>query len=691
MAENHSATDLRDWVTAAQRGDKKAFSEIVRRFQNMAYAIAYAMLGDAGLAHDAAQEAFIEAYLSLPMLREPAAFPGWFRRVVIKHSDRELRSRRPTIALDETMGLPNEVFDPVTAVEAAEDRRAIHQAIAELPAAQRQIITLFYLRDYSQKEIEEFLELPVSTIKKSLFVARKKLKGRLETMVEHQVRSNRPSQTDAFAEEVQFLLALRTGDLESLKSLVKRRPDLLEIRFAAPITRERHYWPVGGNALHWAAVTGDETLLEFLLSREVNLELTDRFGMTALHTAVLMGQEAMVNRLPAARANPNAVTDNGHTPLHLAVMRNNNRAANALIEAGAQIDVPDKNGRTPIDWAVSKNARSSVELLTKHGAEHPATAKVPEAVPAGAASLLETGIKAIDLFAPLVRGGHNGILTPYSNVGALVLLGELVHRMGSLYGARTICLGLDDEVFTSRDVQLLFREAGVGEIVTVIFGHIDDSAEDREQVLKTALTKAAALRAEGREVFFLVFNNVALYEVVAPRLKAMSRQDAGMTALYFGDESAGAEPEPLADLDAVIGFDFARAKQQLYPAVDPIHCRSRLVQNERISEAHRQIAAQARRFFRRHLDLQPIIESRGLDLLPKAHDREIVERARRLDRFLTQPFYWAEPWTNVPGVHVPLSETLEGCRAILSGNCDDLPEEAFYFVGNLASAREKAK
>lgn len=129
----------------------------------------------------------------------------------------------------------------------------------------------------------------------------------------------------------------------------------------------------------------------------------------------------------------------------------------------------------------------------------------------------------------------------------------------------------------------------------------------------------------------------------------------------------------------------------LYPAVDPINSRSRLLQEGKVSKVHQEIVAEARRLLRRQQDLQSIIESRGLDLLARDEDRKIVERASRLDRFLTQPFHWTEPWTNLPGVHVPLEETLAGCRAILADECDDMPEEGFYFVGNLEAAREKAK
>ena len=422
------------------------------------------------------------------------------------------------------------------------------------------------------------------------------------------------------------------------------------------------------------------------------MEPGDRGGMTPLHTAVWMGQEAIIKRLLAAGASLNATTNNGHTPLHFAAMRNYREAVAALLEAGARIDLVDKNDRTPMDWAVLKNAKSIIELLVTHGADQPAIARTPERSPASAAPMIETGIKVIDLFAPLVRGGHNGILTPHTNVGSMVLLTELVFRMNLLYGSQTICLGLDDENFTSRDFQLLSRDAGITDVVTVIFGkEVTDSAEQHSAMLELALTKAKDLRVQGKEIFFLVLNHIALYEDFMARHEATSKKDAGITTLYLCGYTAGAEPEPLAGLDAVMALDFGRAKRGLYPAVDPINSRSRLLQEGKVSKAHRELAAEARRLLRRHQDLQPIIESRGLDLLPKDEDQKIVERAGRLDRFLTQPFHWTEPWTNMPGVHVPLEETLVGCQAILAGECDDMPEEALYFVGTLADAREKAK
>ena len=245
MPKSRTVKELRDWVVAAQNGDKEAFSEVVKRCQDMAYGIAYAMLGDTGRAQDAAQEAFIAAYLDLAALREPAAFPGWFRRVVIKHSDRERRSQSLNLPFDDSAEFAATLPDPMRVLETSENKSEIHKAVAELPATQRQIITLFYLRDYSQKEIEQFLELPVSMIKKHLFTARRKLRGRLETMMETQIQAGRPSQTGAFASEVQYLLALRTSDLDRFSAMLNASRSYLSCI-------SRHPSHVRGTTGHWA-------------------------------------------------------------------------------------------------------------------------------------------------------------------------------------------------------------------------------------------------------------------------------------------------------------------------------------------------------------------------------------------------------------------------------------------------------
>ncbi len=170
---------LRDLVIAAQAGSLTAFGEIVNRFQDMAYANAYAVVGDFHLAQDAAQEAFVDAYINLSKLREPDAFVTWFRRVIFKHSHRLIRGKSlPTMSVEaafDLSNLPALDLDPATAAEQQQIQTLVQATIRSLPESQRLVTSLFYLAGYSYQEIAEMLDLPVSTIKKRLHTARKTL------------------------------------------------------------------------------------------------------------------------------------------------------------------------------------------------------------------------------------------------------------------------------------------------------------------------------------------------------------------------------------------------------------------------------------------------------------------------------------------------------------------------------------
>ncbi len=188
-------TELRTLVLAAQQGDKEAFNQVVLRFQDMAYATAYAMIRNAALAQDAAQEAFIDAYLSLPTLREPAAFPGWFRWIVVKHSDRQTRSKQmESVPLDQLFDLRSASLSPALALDSALLQQEIHTAIDWLTPAQRLVTLLFYIEGYSLQEIADYLELPMTAVKKRLFNARQNLRQRMNMMTEQAFQTNRPSQ-----------------------------------------------------------------------------------------------------------------------------------------------------------------------------------------------------------------------------------------------------------------------------------------------------------------------------------------------------------------------------------------------------------------------------------------------------------------------------------------------------------------
>jgi RNA polymerase sigma factor (sigma-70 family) len=204
---------------AAQAEKSRAFDEIVRRFQDLAFGCAYAMLGDFYLAEDAAQEAFITAWRNLGQLRQPAAFPGWFKRIVLSQCHRLTRRKCfSLVALEAVAETAADGSDLQAAYEARELQQQVMAAIQSLPEAERIVTTLFYISDYSQKEIAAFLEAPLTTVKKRLFSARQKLQERKLAMFKETLQARRPSRNDQFAETV----ALFNQALEAFIGKVKQ-------------------------------------------------------------------------------------------------------------------------------------------------------------------------------------------------------------------------------------------------------------------------------------------------------------------------------------------------------------------------------------------------------------------------------------------------------------------------------------
>ena len=194
--------ELRQMVMDARRGDLTAYETIAKQFQDMAVGYGYAVLGDRQLAEDAAQEAFLNAFQDLSQLRDPSAFPGWFRRILVKHVDRVRRCRRDYVAYDEISEVVSHEPGPADIVEQREVQLQLTSALGRLPAHQRVALTLFYIDGYSQGEISSFLEVPVGTVKSRLHAGRNTLKERMiRTMQEH-LPEQRPSRSDAFAQKV---------------------------------------------------------------------------------------------------------------------------------------------------------------------------------------------------------------------------------------------------------------------------------------------------------------------------------------------------------------------------------------------------------------------------------------------------------------------------------------------------------
>jgi uncharacterized protein len=209
-------------VTAAQsaRAEKNhAFSLIVQRFQDLAFGCAYAVLGDFHLAEDAAQEAFLTAWRHLDQLRQPEAFPGWFKRIVLTQCNRLTRGKRvDMVSLEQVLDIPALAADPHVAYEQLETQMAVQVAIQTLPEHERMVTALFYISDYSQNEIATFLEVPVTTVKKRLFEARKKLRERMLEMVRATLQEKRLSRNEQFADTV----ALYNAALEAFVARIKQ-------------------------------------------------------------------------------------------------------------------------------------------------------------------------------------------------------------------------------------------------------------------------------------------------------------------------------------------------------------------------------------------------------------------------------------------------------------------------------------
>ncbi|MDQ3249844.1 MAG: sigma-70 family RNA polymerase sigma factor, partial [Chloroflexota bacterium] len=355
-------TDLPTLVRAAQQGNKDAFGQIVYRFQDMAYASAYALLGDVHLAQDAAQEAFLDAYLNLKKLHDPAAFPGWFRRIIVGNSHRQLRSRPvATLSLDALppddagslyMNLADPTPGPADVLEALNLRQSIHTAISVLSPNQRQVIVLFYVEGYSQQEIAAFLEVPISTVKKRLFDARHNLKQRMVPMLQAELKAAKPSQNTDFANRVNWFLALRDHDLVQVKKLVAQHPDLLQTKTEWKMALGHHYWPLGSNALHLAASAGSTAILAYLLTQPIDATEKNLAGMTPLHLAAMMKQPETVRLLLQHGVEVNARSTTGQTPLQHAVLRNYAEIVELLLQHGADLALADSENRTALDWAL---------------------------------------------------------------------------------------------------------------------------------------------------------------------------------------------------------------------------------------------------------------------------------------------------------------------------------------------------
>lgn len=656
---------LSDLVTIARRRDKAdaaaaAYAEIVRRFEDMARATGLRWLGDTQLAEDAAQEAFIEAYLTLGELREPEAFPGWFRRIVLKHCDRQLRRNRREQPLEAWLQLADGTHDVLDTLYV---RERVSSALDSLTERQRTLTRMFYLEGYSQQEIVHQLHWPLSTVKKQLFMARKTLREEMADMAD--MTKTTGTSVGDLSLRVKFFLALRTRDAAQVRQLAQAHRELLGAYTEWAELENSNYWPLGYTALHYAVAIGDTQLVDALIvaGADVNALTRNQFA-TALHVAAMHQRPDMMARLLAAGANVGAANGYGMTALHFAAYRGILSAVQVLLDAGAAPSLKDSGRHTPLDWALHRAHTPVIEALRQRGAKTAIAAPPDLPKLAAAGPLLVTGIKAIDLFAPIVRGGVNTLFTPLSGVGKVVQLEQTIDTVARQYGGHTIFLGIEDNHYTGVDFGLEVRDIGLEQAVTLVFGARGDA-----QRLSQAVDQALAQMDTRRECVLMVDASYAESEAMRTRLESVAGNT--VTVLWYGEHSAGAEPEYFARAQSLITFDMWRAVNGFWPAIDPVRSQSAVLDGR-----HAGLVARAKRLLRRYEDLRVIVERdpRGLDGLETDADRATVARARRLHAYLSQPFPITELFANTYGEYVPLAWALDGLEAVLDGRADDVSE-----------------
>ena len=334
--------------------------------------------------------------------------------------------------------------------------------------------------------------------------------------------------------------------------------------------------------------------------------------------------------------------------------------------------------------------------------------------------LFETGIKVIDLIAPFLRGGKIGLFGG-AGVGKTVLLMELIHNVAKEYGGVSVFGGVGERTREGNDLWHEMKDSGVIENTGLVFGQMNEPPGARARVALTALTLAEYFRDEEGQDVLLFIDNIFRFTQAGSEVSALLGRipsavgyqptlatDLGelqeritstvkgsitsVQAIYVPADDL-TDPAPattFAHLDGTIVLSRQLTELGIYPAVDPLDSTSRILDPHIVGQEHYEIARQVQEVLQRYKQLQEIIAILGMDELSE-EDKLVVARARKVQRFLSQPFHVAEQFTGTPGTYVPIKETIEAFKEIIAGNMDDIPEQAFYMVGNLEQVQEKAK
>jgi F-type H+-transporting ATPase subunit beta len=334
--------------------------------------------------------------------------------------------------------------------------------------------------------------------------------------------------------------------------------------------------------------------------------------------------------------------------------------------------------------------------------------------------VFETGIKVIDLIAPFAKGGKIGLFGG-AGVGKTVIIQELIHNVAMGHGGRSVFCGVGERTREGNDLYLEMKESGVLPSTALIYGQMNEPPGARLRVGLTGITVAEYFRdVEGQDVLVFIDNifrfTQAGSEVSAllgrmpsavgyqptlgtemgdlqERITSTKRGSITSVQAIFVPADDLTDPAPataFAHLDATVVLSRQIFELGIYPAVDPLDSASRILDAQYLGDRHYKVATQVQQILQRYKDLQDIIAILGMDELSE-DDKQIVARARRVQRFLSQPFHVAEVFTGLPGRYVKLSETIESFERVVSGEFDELPEQAFYMVAGIEDVIERAK
>ena len=337
-----------------------------------------------------------------------------------------------------------------------------------------------------------------------------------------------------------------------------------------------------------------------------------------------------------------------------------------------------------------------------------------------AVEILETGIKVIDLLAPYAKGGKIGLFGG-AGVGKTVLIQELISNIATEHGGYSIFTGVGERSREGNDLWTEMGESGVLAKTALVFGQMNEPPGARMRVAETGLTMAEYFRDEKKQDVLLFIDNIFRFTQAGSEVSALlgrmpsavgyqptlatemgelqeriaSTKNGSVTsvqAVYVPADDL-TDPAPattFAHLDATTVLSRKIVEQGIYPAVDPLESNSRILEEDVVGKEHYETARRVQEILQKYTELQDIISILGMEELSD-EDKLVVYRARKIQKFLSQPFHVAENFTGVPGKYVPLKETVRGFKAIIDGEMDDYPEAAFFNVGTIDDVIEKAK